>query len=165
MNKKETILVVGAFLFAVGGALGVFVLTKDSAEDKAASSEHTDEHGDYKQTEQKNNAPEVDLTNQSQVHMEMNGYAYAKPNIKIKRGTTVTWTNQDNTMEHNVMQEHERSDHAHDAPTKEEVKPDVFAGPLLAKGESYSFTFHETGSISYHCAPHPSMTGTITVVD
>lgn len=33
----------------------------------------------------------------------------------------------------------------------------------LAQGESFSFTFRVPGSYSFHCRPHPTMTGSITV--
>lgn len=106
----------------------------------------------------------IDLTAQSVVAMDIKDMRYARPNIKIKKGTTVTWTNQD-TVKHNVMQEHSDSSSAHDAPLPGEVKSNVFAGPLLAKGESYSYTFNEVGTDPYHCSPHPYMKGSVTVVD
>lgn len=106
----------------------------------------------------------VDLTSQTTVAMDIKDFKYARPNIKIKKGTTVTWTNRD-TVEHNVMLEHPGGGAAHDAPKPNEIKPDVFAGPLLAQGESYSFTFNETGTDPYHCSPHPFMKGSVTVVE
>jgi plastocyanin len=33
----------------------------------------------------------------------------------------------------------------------------------LGRGQSYSFTFTESGTFPYHCGIHPSMKGTITV--
>src|SRR5215204_391220 len=66
---------------------------------------------------------------------------------------------------HNVMQQHDDSDVAHAASSVADVRPDVFAGPLLAKGERYSFTFTEVDSYPYHCAPHPDMKGTVVVTE
>lgn len=106
----------------------------------------------------------VDMTSLASVQIEIKDYKYSVPNIKIRKGTTVTWTNRDD-IKHNVMKEHEDSDAAHDAPTLDQVKPDVFAGQLLAKGESYSFTFNETSTDPYHCSPHPYMKGSVTIVD
>ena len=105
----------------------------------------------------------IDLTNQSEVTMDIKDFKYGKPNIKIKKGTKVTWTNQD-SIQHNVMLEHEGSDKPHDPPTANEVDPNELAGPLLAKGESYSFTFNEVTANPYHCSPHPFMKGSVTVV-
>lgn len=106
----------------------------------------------------------VDLTAQSTVAMDIKDMKYTQPNIKIRKGTTVTWTNQD-SVGHNVMQEHADSGTSHDAPLPNEVMPNIFAGPLLAKGESYSFTFNEVGTDPYHCSPHPYMKGSVTVVE
>ena len=50
-------------------------------------------------------------------------------------------------------------------PNAADVQPDVFAGPLLAKGERYSFTFTKVGSYPYHCAPHPYMQGAVVVTE
>lgn len=164
MNKKEILLVIAILIFAVGATLGVLAVTNDSESHIDTSSEHADGHTDHENTSQGKKAPKVDLTNEARVTIDIKDYKYSKPNIKIKKGTTVTWTNQD-AVEHNAMKEHDNSSHAHDAPKKEVVKPDIFAGPLLARGESYSFTFNEIGEIDYHCAPHPYMTGTVTVID
>lgn len=149
MNKKELSVVILVLVFTiVAGGLTV-ATSGNKTPDKHESSTPKDA---------------VDLTNQTEVKLTITAYAYSKRDIKVKKGTTVTWTNQD-SMEHNAMLEHEDSGHAHDAPPVSEVRPDVFAGPLLKKGESYSFTFDEIGTYPYHCAPHPSMRGSITVVE
>lgn len=106
----------------------------------------------------------TDLTSQSEVAIDIKDFKYAKDNIKIKKGTTVTWTNRD-AIKHNVMLDHQDGDVAHDAPTEEEVKSDVLAGQMLAKDESYSFTFNEVSTSPYHCSPHPYMKGSVTVVE
>jgi hypothetical protein len=36
---------------------------------------------------------------------------------------------------------------------------------LKSPGESFSFTFNEKGTFSYHCTPHPQMKGTVIVED
>lgn len=92
----------------------------------------------------------VDLTSQTEVIMNIQDFRYEKPNIQIKKGTTVTWTNQD-AVQHNVMLEHEDDDQAHEPPTRDQVDPNELAGPLLSKGESYSFTFKEATASPYHC--------------
>lgn len=65
--------------------------------------------------------------------------------VTVEEGTTVTWVWEDAPVEHNVVF-------------------DDFESPLQAEG-SYTHTFEEAGSFDYHCAPHPFMTGTITVVE
>jgi amicyanin len=77
-------------------------------------------------------------------------YSFTPAKITVKKGTTVTWTNQD-SIQHNVMP---------DNPS------DAFKeGPLLSKGESYSFTFNTAGTYTYHCSPHPFMKGTVEVTE
>jgi len=39
----------------------------------------------------------------------------------------------------------------------------VWNSGTLSPGQSFSFQFNSTGSFPYHCAIHPSMTGTIVV--
>jgi len=124
--------------------------------------EHAEDHAHH--SAKADLGPVVDLTGQSAVQIDIKDYAYARPNIRITKGTRVTWTNQD-TVQHNVMQEHDNGDVAHAAPSVADVRPDVFAGPLLAKGERYSFTFTEVDSYPYHCASHPYMNGVVVVTE
>lgn len=68
------------------------------------------------------------------------------PNVlRVKVGTTVTFTNNDDTF-HNATSE--------DAG---------FDTGLLAKGESGSVEFSKAGTYTYHSTPNPEMTGTIIV--
>lgn len=106
----------------------------------------------------------VDYTSNGELVINISDYRYDKPNIKIKKGTTVTWVNQD-MVQHNVMLEHEDDDQAHNPPTRDKVDSNKLAGPLLANGESYSFTFNQISTNPYHCSPHPYMVGSITVVE
>lgn len=168
-NKKLIVAVVGLLVLAAGVVFGASQLAGkmlDSEKPNTNSSSHdaTNSDGHHSSSNSEPTGDAEDLTSQSQVSMDIRNYAYTKPNIKIKKGTTVTWTNQD-SVRHNVMLDHDDSGSAHDAPAKTEVKPTVFAGPLLTKGESYSFTFNEVGDDPYHCSPHPYMKGTITVVE
>lgn len=80
--------------------------------------------------------------------VEIEDFAFRPANIIVKKGTTVTWTNKD--------------DSAHT------VTADGGSGPnseLFGRGQSYSYTFNETGEFSYFCKPHPYMKGKVTVTD
>lgn len=79
----------------------------------------------------------------------ISGFAFSPASITIKKGTTVTWTNQDGAA-HTVQE------------TDGKTGPD---STMLANGKSYTFTFAETGTFKYHCSIHPDMTGTVTVTD
>lgn len=76
----------------------------------------------------------------------ISNYKYGPEDIKVKVGTTVTWTNND-AVKHNVVSD--------DGKMPE--------GKLMAKGETYSYTFDKVGTFKYHCDPHPYMHGSVTV--
>lgn len=103
----------------------------------------------------------VDLTSEELITVKIKNFEYVPKNIKIKNGTKVTWVNEDD-VKHNVMLDHEDSDKPHDAALGQD--PNKFEGPLLAKGESYSFTFNQASENPYHCSPHPWMKGKVEVV-
>lgn len=68
--------------------------------------------------------------------------------ISIQKGGTVTWTNNDDET-HTVINDLSNVG----GPASGNIEP----------GESYSFTFNNTGSFQYHCSIHPAMRGTIVV--
>lgn len=74
-------------------------------------------------------------------------FAFAPSNITVKKGTTVTWTNND-SMVHDVT-ETDGQDGPHSGN--------------LANGQTYTFTYNTVGTFKYHCSIHPSMTGSVTV--
>lgn len=63
----------------------------------------------------------------------------------IKKGTTVTWTNQD-SVSHTVTSD-----------------SGAFASGQLSNGGTFSQTFNTAGTFDYHCSNHPSMKGRIIV--
>lgn len=78
----------------------------------------------------------------------VSNYAFSPANITVKVGTKVTWTNQD-AVSHTVTSD-----------TGTMLKSDLFA-----RGQSFSYTFTEAGSYSYHCSPHPYMKGNVVVTN
>ena len=111
--------------------------------------------------ESQNTGP-VDMTDEMEVSVRIMDYEYIPSQITVKKGTTVTWINE-GAMEHNAMLDHEESAESHNA--EEEINPEEFSGPMLATGETYSYTFNEVSKNPYHCAPHPWMKGLVTVVE
>ncbi len=81
-----------------------------------------------------------------EIKVTLENFSYAPKTITIKKGTKVTWTNQD-TIKHDVV-----SDEGKELSTT-----------LLAKGETYSHVFNTTGTFAYHCTPHPFMKATVIV--
>ena len=165
MNRYVKIFIVLLAIVPVG--VGVFIWQQKDANEanQTTASEHDETNSDgHHDNDSEESGDVLDLTAETEVFMDIKDYAYTKPNITIKKGTKVTWTNQD-VVQHNVMAEHEGASQAHDPPIADQIDPDEFAGPLLERGESYSFTFNEASSNPYHCSPHPYMTGSVTVVE
>ena len=77
-------------------------------------------------------------------------YMFGPMAIKVRVGTTVTWTNHD-SVNHTVTADNPNSD----APSSMDI----------AQGKSYSFTFKKAGAYTYHCFPHPYMHGTVEVTN
>jgi plastocyanin len=65
--------------------------------------------------------------------------------LNVTVGTTVTWINQN--------------------PDPQDIVSDarIFDSGTLVNGQSYNYTFNETGSYHYHSSIHPNMKGTIIV--
>ena len=71
---------------------------------------------------------------------------YFEPaDVAIQPRDTVMWVNEGNTP-HTVTSDDGQ-----------------FDSEVLNPGESFMFTFPESGTFSYHCEIHPSMTGSVTV--
>lgn len=80
-------------------------------------------------------------------HVAMENYAYSPSSLTIQVGDTVTWTNHDQAP-HNVVTT---------------SGPASLQSPMLAQGESWSFTFTVPGTYSYYCTVHPDMRAQVIV--
>lgn len=70
--------------------------------------------------------------------------------VRVKAGTTVTWTNEDEIL-HNVT-------------SGERDEPDgTFAKKLDGPGSVAQHTFDTPGTYAYHCSIHPGMDGVVVV--
>jgi plastocyanin len=79
-------------------------------------------------------------------------FAFSPQTITIKKGSSVTWVNQDSTS-------HIVASNPHPAHTD---LPGLVSSQL-SQGQTYTFTFTKTGTFGYHCHLHPTMTGTVIV--
>ena len=77
-----------------------------------------------------------------EVHID--NFVFQPPELKIKVGTTVTWTNRDD-IPHTV------------------VSAGKFRSKTLDTDDKFSFTFTNAGDYKYFCSLHPHMTGMIKV--
>lgn len=82
----------------------------------------------------------------SQDTVTIANFAFSPATITVKTGSTVIWTNEA-SVAHTVT-----SDSGNELDS-----------PLLSQGKSYSHTFSQAGTFSYHCTPHPNMKGTVIV--
>jgi amicyanin len=78
------------------------------------------------------------------VAVKIGNFTFGPQEVKVKAGTTVTWTNEDD-IPHTV------------------VSPNSFRSKVLDTDGKYSFTFTTPGTYKYFCSLHPHMTGTIVV--
>lgn len=85
--------------------------------------------------------PAAPQDNANAINIE--NFSFSPGTITIKKGAAIIWTNNDS------------------APHK--IKSAAFNSEILNQGQSFSFTFNETGTFSYLCSIHPSMTGEIIV--
>jgi amicyanin len=85
------------------------------------------------------------LTGVTQV--QMSNFAFVPANMRVRVGTTVTWTNQDS------------------APHTVTFRNGMMGrgSSMMQQGQSFSYTFTTRGTYTYYCSVHPYMTATITV--
>ena len=76
--------------------------------------------------------------------VKIGNFTFGPQELRVKAGTTVTWTNEDD-IPHTV------------------VSPNNFRSKALDTEGSYSFTFTTPGTYKYFCSLHPHMTGTVVV--
>lgn len=137
MNKTLIgVLVTVAAMSAIGGV--VYVSNKDASTTSSNQAEKPSADTE----------PKSAVVETNKVSME--NFEFVPAKIKVKKGTTVTWTNND-SAKHNV---------APDSPTA-----DFMEGELFGKDGTSSVTFNTVGSFSYHCAPHPYMKASVEVVE
>lgn len=138
--KKSAIIVIAAI--AVLGIGGVLLVTNNKKVDPVPSNH------DMGNTSVNSNSNSNEKVVANQVTIK--DFAFGPKNMTVKKGTKITWTNQDA---------------AHHDVTPDKDSPDFVASKLLAKGESYSYTFEKAGTYAYHCSPHPYMKAVIEVTE
>jgi len=76
--------------------------------------------------------------------VKISNFTFNPPQLTVKAGTTVTWTNEDD-IPHTI------------------VSPPAIRSKALDSDDKFSFTFTTPGTYKYFCGLHPHMTGTIVV--
>lgn len=78
--------------------------------------------------------------------VSIQNFAFSSSALSVKTGTKVTWTNND-SVPHTVTSD----------------SSGLFNSQPIAPGQSFSYTFTGPGTVSYHCAIHPMMKGSVSV--
>ena len=86
------------------------------------------------------------IQNENTVIVDIKNFLFNPSTITIKSGTKVTWTNND-SMPHTITSDSDN----------------ILNSPTLSPGQSFDFTFTNTGDINYHCSIHPTMKVIIVV--
>jgi plastocyanin len=79
-----------------------------------------------------------------ELNVTIDNFTFSPPELKVKVGDTVTWTNHDD-IPHTV------------------VSAGKYRSKTLDTDDKFSFTFTSAGDYKYFCSLHPHMTGMIKV--
>lgn len=142
-NKRTVGIVVAVIVVLVIGAIA-FASTRNNSMNNPMTDSHSSDDGHHDGESSTSNVP-LD-TNQ----ITYKSFDVVQKTIKVKKGTTVTWTNED-TAKHDVTPVNETDDFK--------------TSELFGKGETYSVTFNTVGSYAYYCSPHPYMKGVVEVTE
>ena len=79
------------------------------------------------------------------LHVTIDNFAFAPKRLNVKAGSTVDWTNKDDTP-HTVTSD-----------------DGAFSSPVIDTDQKFQFTFQKPGNFPYHCKLHPTMTAVVVV--
>jgi plastocyanin len=151
---KRSWLVIGLIvLILLGVGMAWLLMTQATPKSSTSTSTTNSSSSSSASTPPAASSSATDETSSSAVTVAIKDEAFSPQSIKIKKGTKVTWVNDDN-IQHSVV--------ADDSGNPDSMPTDNSA---FGKGGTYSFTFNTVGTVSYHCSIHSFMTGTIEVVD
>ncbi len=127
-------------LGALGAAIVVLLVFASIAVAQSTSDQSTSDQASPDQPGPVQAAPV-----ENPVTVNIQDDAFDPATTSIAPGTTVTWVNND--------------DEAHTVTADD----GLFDSGRLDPGDSYSVWFDGSGTVAYHCEPHPHMTGSIEI--
>lgn len=136
MNKSVLIAVVVIVVLGIGGFL---IFGKSNKNSSTTSSSSSMDMSNMSSSSSSSSTPVA--TNAVSVV----NFSYSPTSITVKKGTKVTWTNNDSTQ-HTVTADN-----------------GSFDSGTLDPGKSFSQTFNTAGTFAYHCNFHSNMHGTVIV--
>ena len=77
--------------------------------------------------------------------IDISQFAFEPKDVTVAPGTTIIWTNHDESP-HTVTSEHK-----------------TFSSRALDTDDTYEYTFNHEGDFDYYCVVHPFMTGVVHV--
>jgi len=90
----------------------------------------------------------------SSVTVDLKDLAFGPATITISQGDTVTWTNDEEIMPHDVTS----------GALGQTDLGQQFGSEVLTPGQSFTATFSQPGEFVYLCRLHPTMTGVVVVL-
>ncbi|HSI21149.1 MAG TPA: plastocyanin/azurin family copper-binding protein [Verrucomicrobiae bacterium] len=152
MNRTLT----AVFLAALIAVIGYVMYKSDRADSDTPTTEATASpvpsptaSPEASATASPTTSPSASSTAPLTAAVVMQNTAYSPAKVTVKKGGSVTWTNND-SVAHDVVGD---------------SGPESFRSQLLSRGQAFSFTFTKAGTYTYHCTPHSFMTGTVEVVE
>ncbi len=145
--KKSVLSAIIVALLVVAGVVIYAVTKKDDSTSKSQTTVQTPTTTDTTKPTTTNNAVNTARTG---TKIAIKGFAFSPSSITVKKGDTVTWTN-DDSASHTV--------------TTKGTNPQSFDSGTLANGKSFSHTFTAVGTYTYICSFHSSMIGIVTVTE
>jgi len=139
MKSNKTFFGIIAAVFIVG-IVGVIAFAMNQGDDEATPSSSNGSSSSQSGSSESTSGEQVSIKD----------YTYGPENLTVKKGTTVTWTNED-SVGHTVTVD----DPSNGGPESE----------LFGKGETFSYTFDEVGEFPYFCQPHTYMKASVTVTE
>lgn len=143
MNKKLSVFIVVLIITLVISVTGC---TQSSSKKKTSSEKEsgTQEKSESTKTEEiKPRGFKSSETANSTMKAQIKNFAFMPSEIKIKKGDTVIWTNED-PEDHNVIS------------VPGSVSGNELNSGTLSQNQTYSHTFNNTGTFEYYCSIHPS---------
>lgn len=135
--------VIGLIVIAlVAGAAFILVGRDDNQDGSTNPPPATNQTTDNRSTGGDNTQP-VETSS-----VTISNLTFNPSDISVKKGTKVTWTNNDSV-----------------AHTVEFDSTNVQDSGTLNNGDTYSLTFNKEGTFDYICGLHPQMRGTVIVTE
>lgn len=139
-------LIIGAVvLIVIVGGLVLYLGGQNSNYNSSSMTPTKQEEMNVSPTAMEENHATGGAMMENEASVTIANFAFAPKTLTIKKGTKVTWTNQDS------------------APHTATADDGSFDTGTLQKGDSKSITFEKAGTFAYHCTVHPNMKASITV--